>query len=197
MNKRTRFYNHVSLLFIASCFTRLSLIHVIRGLGSGSLFWKLFAILFVVLHWFSYHPTIKAAVSNCRYILIKCANSLRCTRSTININEIVEGDPSLIIPDVEEINVSALAIDQPMRQQGGSVEIQEYEEINLLPYQSTLELQRNVAYARVGLQYHCLQDAQKTGLQSHPEVLELQENVAYQRPELRECSDFPVYETVS
>ena len=85
-----------------------------------------------------------------------------------------------------------------MRQQGGSVEIQEYEEINLLPYQSTLELQRNVAYARVDLQCHCLQGAQKTGLQSHPEMLELQENVAYQRPsELRECSDFPVYETVS
>ena len=102
------------------------------------------------------------------------------------------------MPDVEEINVSALAIDQPMRQQGGSVEIQEYEEINLLPYQSTLKLQRNVAYARVGLQCHCLQGAQKTGLQSHPEVLELQENVAYQRPsELWECSDFPVYETVS
>ena len=38
--------------------------------------------------------------------------------------------------------------DQPLRHQGRSVEFQEYEEINLLPFQSTLEPQLNVAYQR-------------------------------------------------
>ena len=103
---------------------------------------------------------------------------------------------------VEEIRGNTS--DQPLRRQRGSVEIQEYEETNLLPYQSTLELQRNVAYGGVGMQYHSSQGAckpktkDKSGLQMHPEVLELQENVAYQRPsKLWEYSDFPVYEIIS
>ena len=53
---------------------------------------------------------------------------------------------------VEEIRGNTS--DQPLRHQGGSEEIQEYEEINLLPFQSTLEFQHNVAYAGIDLQYH-------------------------------------------
>lgn len=102
---------------------------------------------------------------------------------------------------VEEIRGNAS--DQPLRHQQG-LESHEYEEVILQPHQGILELQCNVAYAGVGMQYHRFQGARKpktmnkSGLQMHPEVLELQENVAYQRPsELRGCSDFPVYEVIN
>ena len=76
--------------------------------------------------------------------------------------------------------------------------------LSLQPHLGTHERQYNVAFLGVGLQYYChSQNAHKSkrkdtiGIQIHPEVLELQENVAYQRPsELRECSDFSVYEIV-
>ena len=167
------------------------MIYVIGGLSSGSLFWKLFSILFVILHRIALHCTNNPCI-------LKRANPLRCTRSTNH--EVVERDLSLMT--VEEIGRNTS--DQPLRHQRGSVEIQPYAEINLLPFQSTIELQHNVAYARVGVQYYCLPGARKSkmtdksGLQMHPEVLELQENVAYQRPsELRECSDIPVYEIIN
>ena len=102
---------------------------------------------------------------------------------------------------VEEIRGNAS--DQLLRHQRGS-ESQEYEDIILQPRQGTLELRCNVAYAGVGMQCHHLQGAHKpkmkdkSVLQMRPEVLELQENLAYQRPsELRECSDFPVYEIIN
>ena len=95
---------------------------------------------------------------------------MRFTRST---NKPTERDLSLAT--IEEIRGNAS--DQALRHQGG-LEIQEYEEINLPPHQDPLELQGNVAYAGVGLQYHS-QAALKPTKKAKSEVLELQENVAY------------------
>ena len=121
-----------------------------------SLFWKLFSILFVILHWSELRLTNKAAL--CQSIL-DCANVLRCTRSTNH--EVGERDLSL-----SRVKSS----DQPL-----------YENISLQPHLGTHERQCNVAFLGVGLYYYChSQNAHKSkrkdtiGIQIHPEVLELQ-----------------------
>ena len=71
-----------------------------------------------------------------------------------------------------------------------------YENISLQPHLGIHEHQYNVAFPGVALQYRRPQSAHKFNMKDTPEVLELLENVAYQRPsELRECSDFPVYDS--
>lgn len=185
-----RFHKSVYLFFLATCLTRLSLVYIIGGLSSASLFWKLFSILFIVLRWIK---TNKDAICTNENAFCQCI--LKCST-----NEGVErGQRS--ISDVEEVRGSTSEL--PMRHHEGSVEIQEYEDI--LPFQSTLELQSNEAYAGVSsMQYRCLQGARKPNMenvshiQTHPEVLELRENVAYQSPsELQERSDVPIYESIS
>lgn len=164
----------VSFNTIASCLTRFSLSVVIGGLSSGSLVWKFFSMLFVILHhWIALRRINKVA------LCFKCVIVLRCSARSTN-RENVERDLSLTTVEELRGNTSDLLLRH--QQQSESQDI---------------EFQCNMAYAGVGACKLKIKD-HTSPLQAHPEWLELQENVAYQRPsELQKRSDFPVYETIS